>query len=286
MRVGRGPFIILAGVIGLYAVLLVYPVLQMVEDSFRTFESGRVGSAKDAEYTLDNYVELFHQAYFFYFLDTFRISLIACVITTVLAYPIAYHVARRPAGMVRTGAIGFLISLMFLSMLVRVYSLELTFGSVGLMRPISTLLGVSGGSRIYIEFLVVLGLLHYTIPMSALILIGTIQNVSPRLVEAAQSLGAAEWKAHLHVTIPLSVRGILAAFLISYMLSISAFVIPMILGRGRVVFISNLIYSRYSEVANYPSGSAISVMLMLISFATVYLISRIATQRWEKATEN
>ena len=54
------------------------------------------------------------------------------------------------------------------------------------------------------------------------------------------------------VTVPLSSRGILSAFLISYTLCISAFVVPMVLGKGKVLFVSNLIYNRFSEIANYP----------------------------------
>jgi ABC-type spermidine/putrescine transport system permease subunit I len=83
------------------------------------------------------------------------------------------------------------------------------------------------------------------------------------------------------VTLPLSGRGLVAAFLFSFTFSISAFVIPMILGRGRVLFVSNLIYNRFSEIANYPSGAAISIVMFLLSLMTVYLISRLAEQRWE-----
>jgi len=128
--------------------------------------------------------------------------------------------------------------------------------------------------------MIMLGLLHYVVPMSALVLIGTIQNVNPRLVEAAQALGAAKWKSHLKVTIPLSARGLLSAFLISFTLSISAFVIPMILGKGRVLFISNLIYNRFSEIANYPSGAAISIVLFAVALVIVYVMSRQVNKRW------
>ena len=99
--------------------------------------------------------------------------------------------------------------------------------------------------------------------MATLTLLGTIQNVDPRLVDAAQALGAPGWKAHLTITLPLCMRGLLAAFLFAFTFSISAFVIPMILGKGRVLFISNLIYNRFSEIANYPSGAAISIVLFV-----------------------
>jgi ABC-type spermidine/putrescine transport system permease subunit I len=114
--------------------------------------------------------------------------------------------------------------------------------------------------------------------MSILILIGAIQNLNPRLTEAAQSLGASAFKAHLTVTVPLCVKGLVSAFLVSMTLGISAFVIPWILGRGRVLFISNLIYSRFSEVANYPSGAAISIVMMVLSIILIFVMSRLATR--------
>ena len=82
------------------------------------------------------------------------------------------------------------------------------------------------------------------------------------------------------MTVPLSIRGLLSAFLITYTLSISAFVVPMVLGKGKVVFVSNLIFSRFSEVANYPSGAAISVVMLVVSMLVIYVISRFAVQRW------
>jgi putative spermidine/putrescine transport system permease protein len=97
--------------------------------------------------------------------------------------------------------------LLFLSALIRVYSLELSFGTVGLGRTLSGLMGVSSNSRTYAEFLVVIGLMHHSIPLAALLITATIQNINPRLVEAAQALGAPLWRGHLSITLPLSYAG-------------------------------------------------------------------------------
>ena len=120
---------------------------------------------------------------------------------------------------------------------------------------------------------------HYVFPMAAIILVGTIQNVNPHLVDAAQVLGAPRWKAHLGITVPLSMRGVLSAFLICYTLNIGSFVVPMILGRGRVLFVSNILYNRFSEVANYPSGAAIAMVILILTLLLVYAVSRLAIER-------
>lgn len=280
MKLTRGGIVLLIPAVAVFAALLVGPIAIVFNESFKEYVPGRIGSATDAPYTLTNYFELIEPAYGGFFLGTFQLGLFAAVIALLVGFPIAYFVARMPTGWLRKLSVGFLICMMFLSGLVRVYSLELTFGSVGALRPVLRFLELSPLSRGYIECLVVAGLLHFIVPMATLTLVGTIQNVNPRLAEAAQALGAPRWKAHLTVTVPLCMQGILSAFLITYTLSISAFVVPMILGKGKVVFVSNLIFSRFSEVANYPSGAAISVIMLVASMLIIYVISRFAVKRW------
>lgn len=68
-----------------------------------------------------------------------------------------------------------------------------------------------------------------------------------------------------------------SAFLVSLTLGVSAFIIPSILGRGCVLFVSNLVYSRFSEIANYPSGAAISIVMMVLSMLLIFSISKVAS---------
>ena len=282
MKLTRGASLLLIPALCTFLLLLVLPMATVLNESFRLFIPGRIGSTANAPLTLQNYTELADPAYVGFFLQTFWLGLIASIIAQLIAFPLAYYVARQPSEAIRRLAIAGLVALMFLSALVRVYSLELTFGSTGLVRPVVAWFGLNTNSSFYVKILVLIGLLHYAVPMSALVLIGTIQNVNPRLAEAAQSLGASRLKSHLSVTIPLSINGILSAFLVSYTLSISAFVIPWILGKGRILFVSNLIYSRFSEVANYPSGAAISIVMLILSLLVVYIISCMASPRWEE----
>lgn len=83
------------------------------EESFRLFEPGRIGAAKDAPYTLFNYAELAEPAYLYYFVETVRFGLVSSVIALAIAFPIAYLTARQPSPLLRRLAIGFLIGMMF-----------------------------------------------------------------------------------------------------------------------------------------------------------------------------
>jgi len=276
---GRG---LLLPAITVVAILLVVPLLLVGDESLRLFVPGHVGSARDAPLTLQNYGELVQPAYAGFFADTFRLSLVASLLALLLAYPIGYRVARERRPCVRRAWIAFLVVMLFLSILIRVYAVSLAAGPSGFGSELAALLGVSLNSRSYAEISIVFGLLHCLIPMAAIVLLAPLQALNPRLVEAAQALGAPMWKAHATITLPLSTRGLLAAFMLCFTFSISAFVIPMVLGKGRVLFVSNLIYSRFGEIGNYPGGAALSITLLTLSLIVVYALDRAAGSRWRR----
>lgn len=263
-------------------VLLLLPLLLVADESFRLFTPGRVGSVAGAPLTWQNYTDLFGVAYLRYFADTFRIGVIASLIALSVGLPIAHRIARESNAVRRRVWIAFLVSMMFLSILVRVYAIALALGPAGFGRELAGLLGVGLNSRAYVEVAVVAGLLHCLIPMAALSLLAPMQTLNPRLVEAAQALGAPIWRAHLDVTLPLSARAMLSSFMLCFTFCLSAFVIPLVLGKGRILFVSNLVYSRFGEVGNYPGGAAIAIVLLLLSLAFVYLLSRISNRQWAR----
>jgi putative spermidine/putrescine transport system permease protein len=278
--VAWGGVLLLAPALLVFAFLFVAPILTMVRESFRTYIPGRVGGVAD-RFTLENYASVFDPTYLSYFWQTFRIGFEATAIGLVMGYPIAYFVARQRSNRVRRLCLGFLIAMIFLSILVRVYSLALTFGPVGMLSGTARLLGLSPNGFTFAEILVIAGLVHVIVPMVGLTLVGTIQNINPSLEDAAQSLGAPRWKAFLTVTLMLSLRGVLSAFAIAYTLCISAFVVPLVLGKGVVLLVANMIYSRFAEVSNYPSGAAIAVVMLLASLGIVYGVMRRLNPRWE-----
>jgi ABC-type spermidine/putrescine transport system permease subunit I len=257
--------------------LLLAPIALMAVESFHPFVGGRVGAG--AGWTLRNYTELIEPAYAFYFYDTFRIGFIVSAIALLLATPLAWTAARTKRRAVRVSIFGLLIGLLFMSLVARLYAIQMTWGSNGPLAFFGTLIGVPARSTGYAAVPVAIGLLHFVIPMAAIILIGTFQNISPRLEEAAASLGAPRWRVALTVTLPLAAPGLLSAFMIAFAMCISNFVVPLILGRGVVLFTTNLMYVRFSDVANFPSGAAIGVLMFglaaLVVTATTQLVRRL-----------
>ncbi len=249
----------------------------------KPFESGRIGGTEGAGKTIRHYVDVMAPAYAFYFYDTFRVSLMASVAGLVLGYPVAYYVARQQNKRLRKAWIAFLIGMLFLSIVVRVYAILMAFGPVGPLKGLAWIMGMHAESPAFAGVQVGLGLLHSVLPLVALTLIGTIQNVNPKLEDAAQALGAPRWRSFTGITLVLSMPGIMSAFLISYAFSISSFVVPLILGKGIVQFVANLVFIRFSELNNYPSGAAIAMILLAISMLIVYGLTALVRRLWPTA---
>jgi ABC-type spermidine/putrescine transport system permease subunit I len=254
--------------------LVIAPIALMAVESFRPFVGGRVGAA--GGWTFENYTELIAPAYAFYFWDTFRIGFIVSAAAVGLSTPLAWQAARTRLRIVRVSIFGLLISLLFLSLIVKLYAIQMTWGPSGPLAFFGALIGVPVRSPGYAEVLVFIGLLHFVLPLAALMLIGTFQNINPRLEEAASSLGAPRWRVAMSVTLPLALPGLLSTFMIVFAMCISNFVVPLILGRGVILFTTNLMYTRFSDVANYPSGAAIGVIMLVLSCSMVYAIAGMA----------
>lgn len=111
------------------AVLLIAPILLMAVESFRPFVAGREGAG--AGWTLLNYTELFSAAYLFYFADTFCIGFLVCAMAIGLGAPLAWMAARTKRHGVRLGIFGLLIGLLFLSLITRLYAIQMTWGATG-----------------------------------------------------------------------------------------------------------------------------------------------------------
>jgi len=248
------------------ACLLVFPLMIVLSLSTRQVAPGQVGGIVGGyQLTLDNYLTFFHPAYLRYVTDTLWLSLIATTIAVLAAYPVAYWLAVAPSSWRRRLTIVALIVVLYASAVVKVYGVSIALGPMGLRGSIAEFWGVGMNNRLVTSTVVVVGLINFLTPIATLMMVAPFQQISPSLSAAAQSLGANRLTAHLTVIIPLCRAGISQVFMLVYAASVSAFVIPLVLGRGQVAFLSNLVYARFSEVADFPGGAALSILLLLIT---------------------
>lgn len=254
----------------LLVVGLACPLVYLARESLHPFVDGR---ALSAGWTITNYAELLRPAYAFYFFDTLRFGLVVSALALGLGTPLAWIAARTPRAALRRAILGLLIGLLFTNLVARLYAILVTYGTTGPFSGVARLFGVTAASPGFAAILVGIGLLHFVLPAAALTLIGTFQNLNPRLEEAAASLGAPRWRIALGILLPVAAPGLISAFLITFAMCISNFVVPLLLGRGVVLFTTNLMYVRITEIANYPSGAAIGIIMLVLVFAIVYGLS-------------
>jgi putative spermidine/putrescine transport system permease protein len=125
---------------------------------------------------------------------------------------------------------------------------------------------------VYNRLGVFLSLVHFLLPFMVLTLVGPLRNV-PRVLElAARDLGANGWRTFCAVTFPLSLPGVINAVALTYVVALSSFLFPLLLGGGRVRFMANLIYDQIFTAYDLPFAAAIAVIFLAVSlFAIIAL---------------
>ena len=251
-------------------VLLVGPLLLMTLFSFRTDIKGGIGG--EWIFTLKHYSYIF-QAKSYLILLGISIFLALCVaiIVTILAYPLAYFLAFH-AG---RKAEFYLIVLMvpfWTSYLLRVMSWKVMLGADGVINSLLIYLGIIENPSpllLYSRYSVALTLIYIWIPFAALPILSALQRIDISLFEAAADLGAKPSKRFLTVVLPLSLSGILASFFMVFIPTIGEYATPLIIGGSRGAMYGNLIQEFFTKAANWPLGSALSIVMLLITLILV-----------------
>ena len=261
------------------AVFFLVPYLNMVRMSFLV-------KPPDGPYlqqfTLANYgkavLDPFHWRVL---LQTFWLAALTTVLTLLLGYPLAYHLTYAPQRHKRW-LLMLIISPLLVSVVVRGFAWIILLGRVGMVNQIVqwatdrelVLIGTPTG--------VLIGLVHVFIPFMALAIAGALQNISTDVVQAARSLGASPWRAFWRVVWPLSLPGVQAGGLLVFVLAVSSYVIPILLGASNVLVMPMLIVQTLLDTFNWPLGSALSMVFFGLTAATVAVFLRMMQRamRW------
>ncbi|HSF80701.1 MAG TPA: ABC transporter permease [Anaerolineales bacterium] len=229
-------------------------------------ERGRAGGIKTpAVFTPDNYVQFFDPLYLGIFWNSVRIALVVTFACILLGYPLAYYISKRDAR--RRDALLLLVIIPFwTNFLVRTYALKSALATDGLVNSllVSSNLIQQPLDMLFNEFAVILGLWYGYIPFAVLPMYASIEKFDYSLMEAAADLGANTRRAFLRVMLPMTMPGVVAAFVLVFVPVVGAFITPDLLGGGKVELIGTLINRQFGVARNWPFGSAISFILMLL----------------------
>ena len=236
------------------SVFFAVPIALVAATSF----VGRAGGL-----ALDQYRRFLLDGFYRGFLtETVLISVVTTAACAVLAYPIAYQLARA-----RPGTKGVLLTLLIAPLMVgdvvRGYGWLIAIGDFGVVNQALMALGIVGKPvrLIFTPTGVVLGLVEVLLPFMVLPLAAAIGSIPPELEEAARSLGARHARVFRKVVLPLSLPGLAAGVVIVFALSMGSFAIPLFLGGVKVNMLGPLIFQQATLTVDWPFAAAVSSVL-------------------------
>ncbi len=262
-----------------FALLAFFAValILLFQHSFEPFAPG--AKAAPSGITLAHYIKALTDGLYLSSLWlTFKLSFYAMVSAVFIGYPIAYQIVRARTAFVRNALI-MLVAIPFMTnLIVRLYALTLVMSNTGLINTMLRRIGFMSEnelvSMLRTELGVAIGLCYFVLPFVVFTLVSSLGLLDTTLEEAAQSLGADRTVAFLKVTLPLSIPGVIGASMLAFMLSVSAFATPLVLGSNTVPMIANKIYDQVMFVGNKPFGSALAVVALVIAVTLLYLQAR------------
>ena len=271
-REARQPWILLSPALTAIALLLFVPLLFIVGYSF--WLRSAVGPDTVGFY-LDNWQRaLTDEFYRYILLNTLKIAAITTVLCAVLGYPAAYFVARAQGNKM---LLLLLLMLPFwISYIIRTMSWINILGTSGALNTALISMGIISEPlrMLYTENTVILGLVHFLLPFMVLNVYVSLDGIDTSLEDAATSLGATRWQAFTQVTLPLSLPGLAAGGLLCFVLGAGTYITPLILGGPRDAMFANLVYEAIITQLNWPLGSALSLLLLIVLGALILVYNR------------
>jgi len=266
------PYLLLAPGLLYLALFFVVPLCFL---AYQSLESGTFDIGYSFTWAWGNYWDAIHN-YRDQFIRSLEYAGIATILALVFAYPLAYWIAFR-GGRWKNLLLLFIVAPFFVTYLIRTLAWETILADegpvVGFLRSIGIL--DDDGRLLATGTAVVAGITYNFFPFMALPLYVSLEQIDERLIEAAQDLYASKWKAFLRVTLPLSLPGVVAGTLLTFIPAAGDFINAQLLGSSQNHMIGNVIQSKFLELTDYPAAAAMSFVLMAAILLMVAFYARL-----------
>lgn len=247
------------------------PVLNLARMSF--YEVEPTGAMREV-YGLATWLKVFSDTFYAeLIINSITVSLGITLLTLVCSYPIALYL-HRSSGTWRTILLVLVISPLLTSAVVRTYGWIAILSENGLL---NNALGAIGAGRLRLMFNktgVVIGLTEILMPYMILALLAGFGRLDPRVEEAASTLGATPFRVFRRIILPLTLPGIALGCLLCFVLAVSSFITPKLLGGGRVFLLATEIYDQAIVTLNWPLAATLSILILVIFGGALVLYSR------------
>lgn len=244
----------------------VVPLIVLIVFSFSQFDMLTLSTKMS--FTLENYAAVFSPTYVGAIIRSFVLTLIMIVLCLLLGYPVALRITQA-SPRVKAALLVSVIVPYWISFIVRVYAwLDLLSPGSFLSKSAAFFGIVPGGSQLaYSDFAILVGMVAGYLPLMILPLFMTLDRMDKSFVEAASDMGLTRFKAFWKVVVPLSAPGAIAGILLVGIPATGEYTIPVILGGGQTLMAGNLQADAFLSTGNYPFGSAIATVLLVVMMA-------------------
>jgi putative spermidine/putrescine transport system permease protein len=250
-------------------------VAPMVNLGALSFRDGLPGGSMGEALTLATWEKVFGDSFYWELVaDSVGVAVLITFVTLLCSYPIALFVHRAPERW-RNLLMVVCIAPLLVSAVVRTYGWLVILGDGGLVAWMLRLLGMVKPPRMVFNTSgVVIGLVEILMPYMILSLLAGFGRLNLALEEAAASLGAAPFTVFRRVVLPLTMPGILLGCLLAFVLAVSSFITPKLLGGGRVFLLATEIYDQAIVTLNWPVAAALSLLVLMIFGVALMLYGR------------
>lgn len=274
-----GAFVVLlAPAIFFMLFCFLFPMLLLLREGF--FVEGDATRT----FTLTQYAKFLGSAYYRGVLwNSLRLAFYVTLIALIVGYPLAYGIARL-GGRWRAVIMVVVISPLMVSVVIRTFGWQILLRNSG---PINTALITLGVIEEPLPLLfstagVIIGLVHAFLPFMVLPLAAAIERISPALEEASRTLGASASQRFRTVILPLSTPGIGAGAALVFMSSISAYVVPMLLGGAKVQVMPTLVTQQVLVLLDWSFGAAVATILTVVTLLILAAYGAVAARFFQR----
>jgi spermidine/putrescine transport system permease protein len=265
------PYLLLAPGLAWLALFFVVPLGFL---GYQSLQTGSIDFGYSFTWAWSNYWDAI-STYHAHFLRSLEYAGVATVIAFLISYPLVYWIAFR-GGRWKNLLLLLIIAPFFVTYLIRTLAWETILADqgpvVGFLRDVD-ILG-HDGRLLATSVAVVAGITYNFLPFMALPLYVSLEQIDPRLIEAAEDLYASKRSAFLRVTLPLSMPGVVAGTLLTFIPAAGDFINAQLLGTSKQHMIGNVIQSKFLAVNDYPAAAALSFVLMTMILVGVLLYAR------------
>ncbi|MFI3205721.1 MAG: ABC transporter permease [Clostridia bacterium] len=255
-----------AWVIPLYIFTIIFvfaPLVYMIVLSFMSLGEGR---DINAEFTLENYINIFNPIYLETFWESIKLAFISTFFVGIIGYPMGYFMSRLSDKWKNITMMMIMIPF-WTSSLIRLYGWIVIFRSNGTLDSALMWLGITDEplKMLYTYPAVVTGMVYALLPFMIFSVYSSAEKLDWTLMEASRDLGASSAKAFMTVAFKLTLPGLLSGVILTFIPSMGLFFIADLLGGNKIVLVGTLIQEQLLTAHNTPFAAALSVALLILT---------------------